>query len=79
MRGGPLGAKQARRLMRRPDVHVVHVYGSAVVEVVGVKRDALLARIEDFLAGNAPVHSDFDLGDFRDKDHRIVFMVDESC
>jgi hypothetical protein len=79
MRGSPLDAKQARRLMRRSDVHVVLAYGMEVAEVLGADRDVLLARVEDFLAGKASAHSEFELGDFRDQDHRTVLMVQESC
>jgi hypothetical protein len=79
MRGSPLDEKQARRLMRRSDVHVVLAYGMEVAEIRGADRDVLLARVEDFLAGIAPAHSEFELGDFRDQDHRTVLMVQESC
>ena len=79
MRGGPLDAKQARRLMRRADVHVVRAYELTVAEVRGAERDALLARVEEFFAGNAPRYSEFELGDFRDQDHRVTLMIQESC
>jgi hypothetical protein len=65
--------------MRRADVHVVRAYGMDVVEVLSGERDALLTRIEEFLAGNAPPFSDFELGDFRDSGHRVMLMVQESC
>ena len=79
MRGGPLDAKQARRLMRRRDVHVVRAYELTVAEVRGAERDALLARVEEFFAGNAPRYSEFELGDFRDQNHRVTLMIQESC
>ena len=79
MRGGPLDVKQARRLMKRPDVHVVRAYELNVAEVRGAERDALLARVEEFFAGNAPPYSEFELGDFRDQNHRVTLMVQESC
>jgi hypothetical protein len=79
MRGGQLHAMQARRLMKRSDVHVVRAYGMEVGEVLGAARDALLARVDDFLAGKAPTHTEFKLGDFRDPNHRVVLMVQESC
>jgi hypothetical protein len=79
MRGGPLDAKHARRLMKRPHVHVVHAYEFNVAEVRGAQRDALLARVEEFFAGNAPPYSEFELGDFRDKNRRVKLMVQESC
>lgn len=70
MRGGPLDAKQARRLMRRPGVHVARAYELTVAEVRGSERDALLARVEEFFAGIAPPDSVFELGDFRDQNER---------
>jgi len=79
MRGGPLDAKQARRLMKRADVHVVRAYELNVAEVRGAERDALLARVEEFFAGNAPANSEFEPGDFRDQNHRVMLMVQESC
>src|SRR5690349_21251898 len=79
MRGGPLDAKQARRFIMRPEVHVVRAYELDVAEVRGAERDDLLARVEEFFAGNAPTHSEFELGDFRDQNHRVTLMVQESC
>ena len=79
MRGRPLEAKQVRRLTRRADVHVVRAYGLDVVEVLGGERDVLLARIEEFFAGQAPPFSDFIFGEFRDPDHRVMLVVQESC
>jgi hypothetical protein len=65
--------------MKRPDVHVVRAYGLKVDEVRGAERDALLARVDEFFAGNAPPHSEFELGDFRYQNHRVVLMVQERC
>ena len=79
MRGGPLDAKQARRLMKRPDVHVVRAYEDTVAEVRGPERDALLTRVEEFFAGNAPPYSEFELGDFRGQNQRVTLMIQESC
>ena len=79
MRGRPLEAMQALRLMTRSDVHVVRAYGLEIVEVRGGERLDLLARIEEFFAGNAPPFSDFEFGEFRDRDHRVMLMVQETC
>jgi hypothetical protein len=79
MRGSALDAKQARKLMSRSDVHVVLAYDVDVVEVRGAERENLLARVDEFLDGNEPAHSRFELGDFRDPDHRVMFMIQESC
>ncbi|GAA2758445.1 hypothetical protein GCM10009872_38050 [Actinopolymorpha rutila] len=79
MRGSALDAKEARKLMRRPDVRVVLAYSRDVDEVVGADREALLARVEGFLQGNAPAYSRFEMGDFRDPDRRVLLMIQESC
>ena len=79
MRGGDLDQKQFRRLVKRPDVHVVRAYGLDVAELRDVEREALLARIEEYFRGQAPPYSEFELGDFRDANHRVVLMVQESC
>jgi hypothetical protein len=79
MRGGDLDLKQFRRLLKRPDVHVVWAYGLDVTEVHDVEREALLGRVEEYFRGQAPPHSEFELGDFRDATHRVVLMVQESC
>jgi hypothetical protein len=79
MRGGDLDQKQFRRLLKRPDVHVVRAYGLDVTELRDGEREALLARVEEYFRGQAPPYSEFELGDFRDTTHRVVLMVQESC
>lgn len=79
MRGGDLDQKQFRRLLKRPDVHVVRAYGLDVTELRDGEREALLARVEEYFRGQAPPYSEFELGDFRDATHRVVLMVQESC
>ena len=49
--------------MKRSAVHVVRAYEVSVAEVRGAGRDALLARVEEFFAGNTPPYSKFELGD----------------
>ena len=78
-RGGQLEPKAARRLMRRPDLVVLHAYGPQPREVDGVEADALLARIRQFLDGDAPAYSAFTLGDFRDDARRAMLVVEEIC
>jgi hypothetical protein len=51
MRGGPLDARQARRLMKRPDIHVVRAYELNVAEVRGAERDALRHAWKSSLPG----------------------------
>ena len=71
--------KQFRRLLKRPDVHVVRAYELDVAEVHDVEREALLTRVEEYFRGQASRYSEFELGDFRDATHRVVLMVQESC
>jgi len=65
--------------MKRPDVHVVCAYELTVDEVRGAVRDGLLARVDEFFAANAPPYSEFELGDFRDQNHQVMLMVQETC
>jgi len=79
MRGGLLTAKQARQLLRRRDVSVLHVYGADIRLVSGPQRDALTDRIEQFFAGAAPPMSDFVLAEFRDNRRQVMLVVQEHC
>ncbi len=79
MRGGALTARQARRLLRRSDVAVLHVYGVAARQLTGSDRDALAGRIEQCFSGDAPPMSDFAIAEFRDELHRVMMVVQESC
>jgi hypothetical protein len=79
MRGGLLTARQARRLLRRPDVIVLHIYGFDPRLVTGLERDALTARIEEFFAGYAPPMSDFAIAEFRNGQRQVMLVVQESC
>lgn len=79
IRGGLLTAKRARRLLRQPDVIVLHVYGLEPTQVTGPVRDALIGRIERYFAGNAPPFSDFAIAEFRNDQRQIMLIVQESC
>ena len=79
LRGGDLDQEQFRRLLKHPDVHVVRAYGLDVTELHDGEREALLSRVEEYFRGQAPPHSEFELGDFRDATQRVVLMVQESC
>ncbi|MBK8470503.1 MAG: hypothetical protein IPL45_12235 [Actinomycetales bacterium] len=48
-------------------------------EVSGAERQALLARVEQFLEGHAPPMSAFDLAEFRDEGRAVMLVVEESC
>ena len=79
MRGGPLTARQARRLLSRPGVIVLHVYGIDPRPVTAPERDGLIARIEEFFAGDAPPMSDFALAEFRNDQRQVMLVVQEHC
>lgn len=79
MRGPAIAQRELRRLLKREDVRVLHVYGLGPVELSGPDLDSLVQRIESFFAGDAPPMSDFVLGDFRDEDRRVLVVVQESC
>jgi hypothetical protein len=79
MRGSVLEGKAARRVMRKPDLRVVHAYGLDVVELEREEKDELLTRLEAYLHGDAPPYSVFELGEFRDDGRRVMLVVQESC
>ena len=79
MRGPALEGKRARRVVRMPDVRVVHAYGLDVVELEGEDKDELLARVEECLRGDAPPYSVFELAEFRDEDRHVMLVAQESC
>jgi hypothetical protein len=79
MRGGQLDAKSARRLMRSPEVLVLHAYGPDVTVLAGHERAVLLERVREFFHGNAPKFSVFELGELRDDQRRVMLAVQESC
>jgi hypothetical protein len=79
MRGGLLTAKQARRLFRRPDVAVLHVYGLDPRQVTGPERDALIDRIDQFFADAAPPMTNFAVAEFRNDQRQAMLVVQESC
>jgi hypothetical protein len=79
MRGGLLTAKQARRLFRRPDIAILHVYSPDPRLVTGSERDALIDRIEQFFVGAAPPMTAFAIAEFRNDVRQAMLVVQESC
>ena len=79
VRGGLLTARQARRLFRRPDVAILHLYGLDPRQVTGPERGALIDRIELFFAGAAPPMTDFAIAEFRNDLRETMLVVQESC
>jgi hypothetical protein len=78
-RGDLLTARQARRLLRRPDVSLLHVYGPDARQVTGSDRAVLIGRIEEFFAGNAPPRSDYVIAEFRDDQRQVMLIIQEYC
>ncbi|MFD6158254.1 hypothetical protein ACFWF7_34730 [Nocardia sp. NPDC060256] len=70
---------RARRLLRRSETIVYHVYIGPAHKVVGKDRDDLVQQLEEFWAGRAQPMADFFLNEFRDSDHRVLIMIVEHC
>jgi uncharacterized protein YbgA (DUF1722 family) len=68
-----------RRLLKRPELRVLHAYGLHPSEVSGAEREALLERVERYFAGEAPPHSEFWLAEFRDDDRNVMLVIEEAC
>jgi hypothetical protein len=87
IRGSELDAKQARRLLDRSDVHVVHINGPHPTEVISTEREAPSADINHFLKWvrhpgsdrSAPPGSTFRFAEFRDAQDGVMIVVEESC
>ena len=56
MRGGTLDQRQLRRLLKRLDVRVLHVYGPEPREVSGENLESLIAGIDEFFRGPSCTH-----------------------
>lgn len=68
-----------RRLLRRPDLRVLHAYGPHPREVSGLEREALLHRVEQYATGDAPPHSAFLLAEFRNDSRQVMLVIEEMC
>lgn len=68
-----------RRLLKLPDLRVLHAYGPDPTEVSGPEREALLERVERYFAGEGPPHSAFWLAEFRDDDRHVMLVIQEAC
>ena len=62
--------------MKRSDVHVARANDLVVADA---ERDAPLARVEEFLDGKAGAHTNFELGDFRDRSSELAPLSARSC
>ncbi|WP_030529667.1 hypothetical protein [Phycicoccus jejuensis] len=79
MRGGPIGEREVRRLLRRPDVRVLHVYGTEPVELPAKEASEVLDALQVFYDGRAQPFADFVVADFRSNDHDVLIVIEESC
>lgn len=68
-----------RRLLKHPDLRILHAYGPRPTEVVGAERTALLDQVERYLGGDAPPYSEFRLAEFRDADRNVMLIIEEGC
>lgn len=79
MRGGPIDPRVVRNLLKRPGVHLLHVYGIEPHELALAEALDLVESLERFYAGEAQPHADFTVADFRDDEHNVLLVVQESC
>lgn len=79
MRGGELTPKQARRLLHRAGIRVLLVAGPEPVVVEGNDLDLLCDRLQEFWSGRSQPMADFSVGDFRNTDHDVLVVIQESC
>lgn len=74
-----LAPRQARKLLSRPEVVFMHVFGGPAHEHVGSDRESLAADVEAFWAGDADPMTTFDVGEFRNEAHQVMVMIVEGC
>jgi len=84
MRRGALRWSRLQRLIRDPDVPVLHVYLDEVREVPTAERESLLTRIRPYLkpSGDGPRtddQTDFLAAEFKADGPRSMLVVEESC
>jgi hypothetical protein len=79
MRGHDLAPKQARRLLKRPGVRVLHVDSPEPRELRGEELQDVLTKLEASWAGQSHPMTDFLLGDFRNSSHEVMLVIQESC
>jgi hypothetical protein len=79
MRGGVLTPREVRRLLKRPGVRVLHVYGVEPAEVEGGAAEELLTSLMAFLDGETGRFISFRVADFRDDDRHVLLVVEQSC
>ena len=65
--------------LKRPGVKLLHVYGMEPRELELAEGSELVASLDSFYAGRAQPHADFTVADFRDDQHNVLLVVQESC
>jgi len=79
MRGRELNPKEVRRLLRRLTCACCMSTAPDPTEVSETERQALLDRVEQFFAGEAPPMCDFRVAEFRDSNRRVLLAIEEGC
>lgn len=77
MRGQAIGQREVRRLLKRDDLRVLHVYGLEPKELAGEEREALLRDLHAFYEGEASPYADFRVADFRDEGRHPLLVVED--
>src|SRR3954447_19725017 len=68
MRGHPIGERETRRLLKRPELRVLHVNGEQPREVTGPDWVRVLQALAAFHRGEASRYGDFCVAEFRDEE-----------
>ena len=82
LRGGELTWKGIERLIRDPQVRVLHAYQNDIRDVTPEHRDEFMAMIRPYLDGERVVaddQTDFGAGEFRDDERRSLLVIEETC
>lgn len=74
-----LEPKQARKLLERTDVRLMHIYDGEVHEHTGEFRDGLIAEVAAYWAGTADPMGSFEIREFRSQQHEVMVLVQEHC
>lgn len=78
-RRASLSRPALRRLLKLAGLRVLHARGPEPIEVSGPEREALMERVEQYFAGEAPPHSAFRLAEFRNGDRAVMLVIEEAC
>ncbi|MEV8376414.1 hypothetical protein AB0P21_26970 [Kribbella sp. NPDC056861] len=83
LRGGELPWKRIERLFRDPHVRVLRAYQDEIRDVAVEDRARFAAMIRPYLDGTLSREvgdfTDFEVGEFKDDQHRSLLFVEVSC